>query len=308
MFVQYNNLDIRIDLDGIGFRILNIAQETLHRIIPSHSHGSQSYEIHYILQGQGKVVINGILYPAETGTLYVAGPHITHAQIPKTADPMVDFCIYLQLDDSSGNPTHSLGKLFSCRSFWIGSDTQQLEPFLLQLLKELRQRRLGYTVIVESLLQQIMIRILRNYDIPPTIPYHRFSEAPLSDARAFIIEEAFLYEYATLTLEQLARKLGLCERQTQRMLLHYYGKTFREKRNEARMSAAAVLLGYTRRSISSIAEELGYATAEHFTSAFKREFNLSPKEYRKNREQTTEPFRDLALEPPEGLKSANINR
>lgn len=308
MFVQYNNLDIRINLDGTGFRILNIAQETLHRIIPSHSHGYQSYEIHYILHGQGKVVIDGILYSVEPGTLYVAGPHITHAQIPKTSDPMVDFCIYLQLEDTFGIPSYSLGTLFSSRSFWIGGNIQQLEPLLTQLLKELEQRRLGYTILVESLLQQIIVCILRNYDTPSAAPSHPFSEAPLSDARAFIIEEAFLYEYATLTLEQLARKLGLCERQTQRMLLHYYGKTFREKRNEARMSAAAVLLGYTRQSISSIAEELGYTTAEHFTGAFKKEFGVSPKEYRKNREQTSEPFQDLALTPPEGLKSADIHR
>ena len=55
MLEQYNNLDISFQEDNIRFRTLNIAFETLQRIIPSHSHGEDSYEIHYVPSGEGIV-------------------------------------------------------------------------------------------------------------------------------------------------------------------------------------------------------------------------------------------------------------
>lgn len=48
------------------------------------------------------------------------------------------------------------------------------------------------------------------------------------------------------------------------------------------MSAAAILLSDVDRNISSIAEELGYSSAEHFSSAFRSYYRISPREYRKS--------------------------
>lgn len=54
----------------------------------------------------------------------------------------------------------------------------------------------------------------------------------LNDMRFLIIENMFLYN-KDFTLKDLSRKLGVCERQTQRLLKKYYGKTFREKVKES---------------------------------------------------------------------------
>ena len=50
-----------------------------------------------------------------------------------------------------------------------------------------------------------------------------------------IIEDYFLYEYQNLSLEELAVKLGLGTRQTERLLPKHYGKTFLQKKTEARI-------------------------------------------------------------------------
>ena len=46
----------------------------------------------------------------------------------------------------------------------------------------------------------------------------------LNDKRFAIIEQAFLYE-KDLTLTKLSTMIGLCERQTQRLLKKYYKKS-----------------------------------------------------------------------------------
>lgn len=102
-----------------------------------------------------------------------------------------------------------------------------------------------------------------------------------TDKTAVIIEDYFLYEYQNLSLEELAVKLGLGTRQTERLLQKHYGKTFLQKKTEARMSAAAILLTDSSRSITSVAEALGYSSIEHFSSAFKNYYQVSPRQYRK---------------------------
>jgi len=304
MFIQYNNLDIVFRLEHTRFRVLNIAREQLHRIIPQHSHGEGSYEIHFNASGCGQVLVNGVLHTLSPGSVYLVGPHVSHAQIPGTEGIQTDDCIYFQMSKPSEAFLEPLVKAFSTISFWIGKDRNGMEELLDRLFEELEAQRQGYTVVVEALLKQLIIAMLRNCDTMHGT--EQFAAATPAEARGFIIEESFLYEYATLTLQQLADKLGFGARQTQRLLLTLYGKTFQQKRCEARMSAASILLIYSGQSIASIAEALGYASAEHFSSSFRRYFGVSAREYRRTH-ATVSPTTGPVLEPPDGLRSAVVH-
>ena len=101
------------------------------------------------------------------------------------------------------------------------------------------------------------------------------------DSNSIIIEEYFLYEYASLSLNALADKLKLSPRQTQRLIWKYYGKSFQQKKAEARMSVASILLKDEDRSIAFIADTLGYSSPEHFSAAFRKYYKMSPSEFRK---------------------------
>ncbi len=130
------------------------------------------------------------------------------------------------------------------------------------------------------LLSQLLIYIVRSYG-RRQIAQTSFSVHNRTESRSIIIEEYFLYEYQSLSLDVLAAKLNLSTRQTQRLLMEYYGKSFQQKKAEARMSVAAILLSDKTRSITSIAEDLGYSSIEHFSSAFRNFYRTSPREYRK---------------------------
>jgi len=90
-----------------------------------------------------------------------------------------------------------------------------------------------------------------------------------------------LYDYESITLESLADRLGLGIRQTERFIKEYYGKTFSQKKTEARMSMAKILLKDKNISISEIAKRLNYSSIEHFSYAFKKYHGISAREYRK---------------------------
>ena len=139
---------------------------------------------------------------------------------------------------------------------------------------------------METLLRQLIVQMIRNYQGGKKALHH-FKPATPAEAQDFIIEESFLYDYPVLTLEQLAERLGLGCRQTERLMQDIYGKTFLQKKGDARMSAASILLTYSDRSISSIAEELGYSSVEHFSAAFRKYYNKSARQYRKESRDMT---------------------
>lgn len=281
MKTLYTDMDIRFTMDNIQIHALNIVFERFTRTIPSHSHGNSCYEIHYIPFGWGKLIANGQYYDISPNTLYVTGPHVEHAQTPIQSDPMQEYCVYLKFRTASQNLKKSpVINAFTSMPFWIGEDTQGIHLLMKQLFEELEHCYTGYQNQVRLLLSQLLIYMVRNYE-QCRISQVSFSPYNMSEAKSIIIEEYFLYEYQSLSLDVLAGKLGLSTRQTQRLLMEYYGKSFQQKKAEARMSVAAILLSDQTRSITSIAEDLGYSSIEHFSSAFRNFYRTSPREYRK---------------------------
>ena len=285
MSTRYQNLDISFAIGNTNFHALNFIYEQFHRTIPSHAHGNGSYEIHYIPEGYGRALIDGRYYEITPGTLYVTGPHIEHAQTPFPKHPMCEYCIYLKISHSrsavekASKEENHLTKIFTETTFWFGQDSQTVGEVIKTLFAELEDRNTGWEFQSEALLRQLFVKLVRSYEKTMS---GKASVRPCSaDKTSVIIEEYFLYQYRSLSLEDLANQLGLSTRQTERLLQKQYGKTFLQKKTEARMSAAAILLSSAEYNITSIAEELDYSSIEHFTSAFRNYYNMSPRQYRK---------------------------
>lgn len=282
---HFPDVYISFSLGKYIFDILNLVYEQFCRIIPSHMHGKDCYEIHYISDGYGRTCINGIYHEITPGTLYVTGPHVEHSQMPVPENPMCEYCIYLRISNRpetesvKGGGT-AISSAFADTPFWFGQDACQLHPLFTSLFQLLSHRPAGYLAEAEALLRQIIIRLVRNYgkaaddSLPPVPP-------DTSGHASVIIEEYFLYEYAHLSLEELSARLGIGIRQTERSIFALYGKTFLQKKTEARMSAASILLQHTQKNITALSEELGYSSVEHFSAAFKKYYHISPTRYRR---------------------------
>lgn len=281
MKTLYAGMDIHFSIDNVSIHALNIVFECFTRTIPSHSHGNGCYEIHFIPSGYGKLTADGQYYDISPNTLYVTGPHIKHAQTPILSNPMQEYCIYLKICSTLQSRRKSpVINAFTSIPFWIGRDTQGIHSLMKQLFDELEHRYTGYQNQIGLLLSQLLIYTVRNYE-QNKISQTSFSHNNKTESNSIIIEEYFLYNYQSLSLARLANELNLSTRQTQRLLMELYGKTFQQKKAEARMSAAAMLLSDKTRSITSIAQDLGYCSVEHFSSAFRKFYLLSPREYRK---------------------------
>ncbi len=279
--VFYNNIDIQFSAGGCKFHAVNLICSEIKRDIPLHSHGINCYEIHLISEGYGDVNAEGADYPVKPDTLFVTGPLTEHAQFTDPAAPMKEWCIYLRAEPGETEKYDDIVLKFLSERFWIGQDGQGLLPLFQRLFSELDNRYEGYRSMAGFLISEIIVGIARNY-ISASEPMGEIFGCA-SERTSIIIEEYFLYEYRSATLEDLSKRLGLGSRQTQRLIEKYYGSSFSEKKNKARMSAAQLMLSDTSLTLSDISERLGYSSQEYFNAAFKKYFNVSPGRFRKNK-------------------------
>ncbi len=57
---------------------------------------------------------------------------------------------------------------------------------------------------------------------------------------------------------------------------------FQNKKTEAKMSAASIMLRSQDMTVTQIADELGYSSVEHFSVAFRKYYGMSATKYRAN--------------------------
>lgn len=277
----HHNINIPLRVGECGFHAVNILSEIIYQNIPLHSHGKNCFEIHYISEGQGILNANGLEYNIIPNTLYVTGPLMPHSQITDPGNPMREWCLYLRLDEMETVKPNSITAKFLSQNFWLGRNCQNIFPLFERLFYELDNSLEGFESMAGHIISEIIITIARNY-INVTGQTGRIIGS-VSERTSIIIEEYFLYEYRTADLGELSARLGLSPRQTQRVIEKLYGSSFSEKKTQARMAAATVLLFNSPLSLAEISERLGYSSQEYFTTAFKAHYGISPGKYRKSK-------------------------
>ncbi len=268
-------------MDGLQISPVHLRIERHPPVIAAHRHSNTSYEIHYAHRGQGTVTVDGAVHGVRPGTLYVTGRGIEHAQHCDPENPVIEYCLYLNCRETARRPRSPLAPLMET-AFWMGEDDGSVFPLLQQLIDEHRDPQPDTAEMLEALLRQVVIRLAR-------MVRRRAAPAPAQQSAGvssraetvFVLEEAFLFHYRTLTLPDLARLLNLSMRQTQRVLQANFGMTFSQKLADARMAAACQLLTGTDLTITEISEKTGFSSIEHFSAAFHRIMGCAPSRYRK---------------------------
>ncbi len=84
------------------------------------------------------------------------------------------------------------------------------------------------------------------------------------------------------SLPDLAKKIGTNEYKLKRGFKEVFGTTVFGMLSDIKMEKAIELLETTNKTITEISEDIGYKNPTHFTSAFKKKFGTTPKQYKKD--------------------------
>jgi mannose-6-phosphate isomerase-like protein (cupin superfamily)/AraC-like DNA-binding protein len=216
---------IEFKWNNILVAITDVGGGVLSENIPRHAHSRDSYELHFIVDGFGKLVTDDNGYDLKCGDFYVTGPNIYHEQFTNPDNPVRDIFVMLQVKNR--DKANALSQELLSNDFCYINDFDC--SVATAILNEYKNKLPDYQSAIAGLAMKLLTDITRR--LLPDNFTQIVSCDNLYDKRFVIIENAFLYS-DDLTLGELSDKIGLCERQTQRLLKKYYGKTFREKKKE----------------------------------------------------------------------------
>ena len=98
-----------------------------------------------------------------------------------------------------------------------------------------------------------------------------------------IIARYMIQNFDTASLAGLADQLNYSLSYCSRFVAESTGLTFKQLQKKLRMQKAVSCLLYTDMHVNSIAELLGYGAPENFMKVFKKEYGITPTEYRQKR-------------------------
>ena len=91
------------------------------------------------------------------------------------------------------------------------------------------------------------------------------------------------YKASSLSLQQVCKFLAISTSYFSTLFKNQTGKTFVEALTDCRIEAAKELLSTTQMKSYEVAEAVGYSDAHYFSSIFKKNVGMTPKEYARKR-------------------------
>lgn len=282
---------------------------------------------HIIMQGEARLLIAGKTLHVRAGDILLL-PHGS----PHLLESLVDWGqvvpaigqhngILTQIRTEGAGPSVEV----LCGEFYFGHDCRwlfaeetqlihlqtderkdfpQLETLLLMLVHESLNALPGSMAMVKGLantLLAMMLRILLTRHQPPPGMLRLMSDKRLSPALQAVIAEPAL----PWTIESMAARCFLSRATFARHFAHSYHQTPQTWLTQLRMALASRLLIDERAmTVDIIAERCGFLSLSSFTKAFKKQYDLTPAQYRKERRRKPGvPANDTDIQQPQGKQA-----
>ncbi len=147
---------------------------------------------------------------------------------------------------------------------------------LIEIKDALVQKSVGYEEQLKAELRLFFVQLAKNFQTEVQSSYE-YSQN-LDAQRIALLEDFFNIEmrFPHCSKQQLADKIGVCERQLTRILKETYNSSFSAILLESRMNMAHAMLENGEKSVAEIAESVGYTSVGAFRSAYHKFFGQYP--------------------------------
>lgn len=166
----------------------------------------------------------------------------------------------------------------------LGLNSSQLNEIksLLEKIKiEYFQASVGFEIMLTSLLQQLVISLVRYYQ-------HQSDQLPqttLALSRALVYIERNFVE-PSICSERAAEAAYISKRQLERLFRQFLNTSPNQYIKDIQLQyASQLLITNNHHTISDIAERCGFSDSNYFSKCFKQKFNINPRTYRQLKHQ-----------------------
>ena len=249
-------------------------------------HAHDFFELIYVCKGRPIGVINDQEIELKEGNLCIMNPNAAHffKQYSETTDLILNIVLPKDLFQKSifrilfNDPVlnaffirYRLENEDQPSFLYLQHLDKDIDHFIEVLVKEYLDKMQYSQVIIESLLTLIFSFILRNY---------KEKSSHDNNAMTEIIDYIYM-NYQSVTMNHVAEHFNYHPKYLSALIHKQTGQTFRSLIVNIKLQNALNYLLYTDYSIDQIVDLIGYKDKSSFYSLFKKEYRLSPAEYRK---------------------------
>lgn len=259
--------------------------------------------VHYVLRGEG-VLEHGderiplgpnmvVVCPRATPkNLAGSGPVVREVAAPDACLLMTDGLVRFQAVDDTVDLVLACGAIAGPSAGAYSPFADLPAPIVAEvpgpalpaafagMLEELSEPGVGASLLVESLMKQCLVLLLRDQmrRVGPASPLF----GVLGDARlARAVAEVLKRPGATHSVHDLARAAGMSRSAFAALFQSQYGTTPGEFVQAVRLRTAARMLRMGVMPVKMVAGAVGYASRSQFSRAFRAAYGVDPSRYRK---------------------------
>ena len=248
-----------------------------------HPHRQWCYEISCVVEGEGVFQRNGKDYPVSPGKLFILSKEDMHSIRSSASRPLRYLCLGFTFNKNHPDyPKYAaVADFFENPAEPIADDLYNTYESLSAALSEVYSPQELSTELCGAYLLQVILNTYRSFCQTPRV---RYTDLITLDKTNPLIYEMIRYIDHNLTsitaLQQMGEALGYSYSYLSRLFSSTMGSTLRQYYNRRRFEKAVEMLREPR-TLADIAEQLGFADTANFCRAFKKQYKISPGEYRR---------------------------
>lgn len=230
----------------------------------------QAYQFALISEGAGRMQSAPRpedVHPIEAGDVILLFPGVWHRFAPHPATGWVES--WIECRGAAFDRVMDLGLVSPERPVWHGG--AEAEAVFAQIDALARQDALRHQPTLSALGLQLLAQVCQSLD-----PIEQGQVRMVERARRILMEKSG----EPPALEAVARELGVSYSTLRRLFRQHAGMSLKQFQTDVRIRRACELLRNSDKSVKAIAAYLGYNSAFHFSSQFRKATGLAPSEWR----------------------------
>lgn len=243
------------------------------------SHWHSDLELFYVLEGTVKIITNDQLIILNEEDIYLGNQFETHELHSQNAAVL---SVEINLDKMGLNEDEKNNLLFDCNS----SNETDKTPFT--KIKYLLSSLINYNLKYQDNSRYANLSIIYSLFAELLNKYRIISNKPKTSIKKNMIRIREIAKYINenydknITLKNLSANFDLTVPYLSSFFEKNFGKKFQEYYDELRVSKSIPTLLNEKDTLLEIANKFGFNDPRAYVRAFKKIYNISPMEYKKN--------------------------
>ncbi len=275
--------------DGFEIPIECLTQSISHSTFSELAHYHDYVEILYGTDCDAFVWIGGKEYNMKTGDLIIVNSRLPH-RVRSSANTKSDYIVIKFLPQILYAAEQSVFEFKYVLPFVADTDAfknvftldelkhSEIPVIMRDIMAEWDKRSYGYEIALRIYVNRIVLWLIRNWETANIELYENYNIMA-------IIQRAIEYtqkNFQDADLFSVSAECGLSYSYFSRVFKRVMKKSFSEYVNFIRITEAQRLLASTDKSITEIAQDVGFSTASYFIDVFKKQVHTTPVQFRKN--------------------------